>query len=403
MIWRRRIAAILFACLLPGAAAGQSVFGVNYLGEHRHRGNARQRSLGCSAIAVSDTVSAIGQNTAALADLRFITFSIYEALGMSSIGREGEESLGQSRFQLPSVMLAVPVRRGLVFGIGYRTRFEGRGDFGVTTEVPGVGPAQDLYTRRSSLFTVPLSAAWRPFDWLRVAGELQIERGSIFDEISAELREGSFEPAVSKRTRRFSGTSWSTSALARLHPRLWVGVSLDAGVSYEVEEEFAYSRSDLDSTGVYDFDLPPAWGAGAAVGVTGRWWLSASYWFREKPGAEGFPALEGHLEDERLLSFGVERRADPGAAGGLSRLPLRLGFRTGAWHLTYPLGEELTATFLTLGTGIRMPGGPGTIDLSLELGRIGSEQANGIDEQTVRIGIGINVSGRWTRRGRDRR
>lgn len=400
---RRLIAAVVFACLLPGAAAGQSVFGLNYLGEHRHRGSARQRALGLSGIALVDTASALTQNTATLADLRFITFSIHEALGMSSIGREGEESLGQSRFQLPAVMLAVPVRSGLVLGIGYRTRFEGRGDFGVTTDVPGVGLVQDIYSRRSTLFTVPIAAAWRPAGWLRVAGELQIERGSIFDEVATELREDEYEPAVSERTRRFSGTSWSVSALLRPHPRIRLGGYLDDRVSYEVEEEFTYTRSDLDSTGVYDFELPLAWGVGAAVGVTGRWWLSASWWFREAPGAAGFPALENRLNDERLFSVGIERRADGEADGFLARLPLRIGFRTGVWHLTYPPGEELSATWLTLGTGIGMPRGPGNIDLSVELGRIGSVTDNGIDEQTVRIGLGINVSEQWTRRGRDRR
>ena len=350
-----------------------------------------------------DSTGALTQNSASLADLRDITFSVFESIGMSSIGREGEESLGQSRFQLPAVMVAAPVRPGLVLGIGYRTRFEGRGDFGFASSVPDVGKVLDIYKRRSTLFTVPLTVAWKPVDRIRLAGELQFEHGSIFDEISVELPEGSYEPAVSERKRRFSGTSWSASLLARVHRRLWVGGFVDDRVSYEVEDEFTYSREDLDSTGAYDFELPLAWGAGAAFGLTERWWLSASWWFREAPGAAGFPALEGHLENERLLAVGIERRGETGGAGLIGRMPLRLGVRTGTWHLTYPLGEELAATFITLGTGFRMPGGPGSIDLSVELGRIGSQGSNEIEEQTVRIGIGINVSERWTRRARDGR
>ena len=290
-----------------------------------------------------------------------------------------------------------------MFGLGYRTRFLGRADFSVEREVPGISNAFDVYAFRSSLFTAPLSVSWRATERVRLAGELQIERGSIHDEVTVYFPgEEGFGSVLSRRDRSFSGTSWSASILLTPLPRVHIGAVFDDRVTYSVDEDISFSREDLDTTTSYDFELPWAFGLGVAVGITDRWYLMSSYWSRKTPEPNGFSQLEGSLQDERLVAFGIERRRS--ANGGfLSRIPLRFGYYEDRWHLQFPEGEGVTARFVTLGTGFPIPGGPGSVDISLEFGQIGSMGDNGLDERVMRIGIGINVSEPWSKRKPGRR
>ncbi|HUV37915.1 MAG TPA: hypothetical protein VMX58_13350 [Patescibacteria group bacterium] len=388
---------VIILCLAGGAADAQSIFGLNFIGEHRFRGSARQQALAFSTIALPDSNGALTSNTASLAELSEVTFSLFEVTNLSRIRTE-EKSASQNRFQLPSIMIAIPLRDGLVFGLGYRTRFQGWGDFSYERDVAGVSNPLDIYKLRSTLFTAPLSLSWRVTDRIRVAGELQIERGSINDELAVYFPEEEyFGSVLSRRDRSFSGTSWSASVLIAVHPRIRIGAVFDDRVSYTVNQDITYSREEFDSSVSYDFELPPAFGAGVALGITDRWWITSNYWAREAPEPAGFSQLEGSLQDERLIAFGLERRRS--AAGGFfSRIPLRFGYYENRWHLEFPAGEGVTARFVTLGTGLQVPGGPGSVDISLELGQIGSIDNNGIDERVMRIGVGLNVSEPWSRR-----
>jgi hypothetical protein len=398
-----RTSVVLAFCLvlLANAAGAQSIFGLNFIGEHRFRGGARERSLAFSTLALTDSSGALTSNTASLADLGEVTFSLFEVTNLSRIRTE-EVSINQNRFQLPSVMVAVPLGRRLVLGLGYRTRFQGRGDFSYERDVADVSNPLDVYELRSTLFTAPLSLSYRVTDRIRVAGELQIERGSINDDVTVYFPREEFDPVRSRRNRSFHGTSWGAFALFTVHPRIHIGVVFDDRVDYSVREDYSFSREEFDSTGSYDFELPSALGAGIALGITGRWWFTSSYWTRRSPRPDGFSQLEGSLRDERLIAFGLERRRS--ADGGfLSRIPLRLGYYEDRWHLEFPPGEGVTSRFVTIGTGVPVPGGPGSVDISVELGQIGSLGSNGLDERVMRIGIGLNVSEPWSRRKPGRR
>lgn len=403
---KRTLRAAVCAALIcaAGAAGGpaeaQSVFGLEFLGEHRYFANARQHALGLSAFAVPDSTSAISANAASLADLSRLTFSIFEQLGSSSI-RNADTSAVENRFQLPSVMLAVPLRRGLVCGVGYRTRFEGKGDFSFSRSVEGVPATLEIYEHRSSLFTVPFTLAWKATDWASVAGELQLERGSIKDDAIVSINSTDYQPAVSERLRSFSGTSAAVSFLLKPHERITVGAHWNSAIDYNVSETFSYTRAELDSASEYDFSLPAAFGAGAAFGATERWWVSAYFWQRSAPEPDGFPQLAGSIGDERLISFGVERRRQS-AGSFFSRIPIRLGFYEDRWHLERPEGRPVKSRFFTLGSGFALPGGPGMVDITFELGQIGSVSGNGLDERVFRIGLGISASEAWSKRKEER-
>lgn len=389
------IIVMMCAPAVNGALA-QSIFGLPFIGEHRFRGDARNRALGISAFAVPDSSSALIGNPASLAGLERVTLSFVEVLALSRINAGGEVS-DQSRFQLPGLMLAFPIREGLVFRVGYHTRFEGKGDFSIADSMVGAPTPFEMHRHRSSLFTAPLALAWKADDWISLAGELQVEGGTIKDEVAITFDNEDYVPAVSKRQRRFSAASWCVGLLLRLHERLYVGGLWDARVNYDVDEKWSHTRSEYDSTGTSEFSLPDAFGVGLAFGLSERWWLTTYFWARKAPEPEGFTQLEKSLRGERLVSIGLERRRNS-ADGFFERLPVRLGFYENRWHLEFPAGEGITGRFLTLGTGFRMPGGPGVLDLSVEIGQIGSESRNGLTERVMRIGVGMNVSEAWSRR-----
>jgi hypothetical protein len=399
---RKGTAAVLLATALAFAAgsidpaSAQSIFGLNYLGEHQFPGSARYRALALSAYAVIDSASAVTANQATLADLTSVTFSLVEIMSVSNV-RSGSEAAYENRFQLPSVMFAVPLRKGFVLGGGYLTQFEGKDDFTFDYPIENGATAYEVFRHRSGLFNVPFMIAWRPVQWARIAGSYRLERGSIEDDYTVEFQRDYFQSIVSKRVRSFSGGSWSGSALATVHPRLSLAFGFNGGVSYEGDETFAYSRGELDSTATWRFDLPYSWEAGAAFGVTEHWWLNAHFWRRGAPDTRGFEQLAGSIGDERLVAIGVEKYEMP-SGGFFTRIPLRFGIYENVWHLEYPAGHPVKSRFFTFGTGFDLPGGPGKIDLSFEIGQIGSSANNGVDERVFRVGLGLSASESWSRR-----
>jgi hypothetical protein len=389
--------AIQIACLLAaGAGMGQSVFGLNYLGEHVYDGGSRYRALAYSALAVPDTNGVLTQNPASRADLSAVTFSIVEVLDMSRIRTEYEIA-NQSRYNLPQIMIAVPLRKGLVFSSGYITGFMGRGDASYSAAVEEASSYKEIYAHRSSLFTVPLTISWKPLDWAGIAASFELERGSIRNDITIDFIQPGYDDSEFSRIRSFSGNSWSAAFLLRLHPRLYFAGLWNGEVRYEVEETMSYTRSEFDSAAVWDTTLPAAFGVGLSVGLSERWWLSSQYWRREEPDPTGFPQLAGNLGDESMVAVGLERRTSE-EGGFLKRIPLRLGFYQNRWHFEIPGGEAVVSRFFTVGTSLSLPDERGGIDVSLELGQVGSVESNGVDERMARIGIGFNVSEPWSRR-----
>ncbi len=387
----------ILTVFFSNGAGAQSIYGLNFLGERIPRGSSRFSALGFSGLAASDSATVLTQNLASISEIARFTFSINQTLSMSRV-TSGESNSDQVRFELPSVMLAVPLRSGIVFGTGYRTRFLGKGDFSYPRSIEDTPTPYEVYKHRSSLFSVPLVLAVKAGDRFKFAAEYQIERGSIKDEASVRFADESvYRPAVSSVERYFSGSSFAAYTQVKVLPSLYLGGMFDAGVNYSVDETFKYSRVEFDSVSSASFNLPQAFGVGVSFNFYQRWWLHSSYWRRSRPEAGIFPQFQGMLGDEYMLGVGLERE---GKSEGsfFSRVPLRVGFYQDRWHFDFPDGEPLYSRFVSLGTGFAMPGGPGRVDLSFEFGQIGSVERNGVGENVFRFSVGVSASEKWSRR-----
>lgn len=392
---------ILMMVIHHSNAVSQSMWGINYLGEHRFRGGARDRALGFSSLALADTShNVVTANPSSLANIEMVTFSLFQSFSMNSMSTS-DNTVDQNRFVLPSITLAVPLPKGLVISTGYHTRFESRGEFSFPgTKIPEASRPYSHYNHRSSLFTAPLALGWNSAEWLNMSLELQIERGSVKDDITNTLGMDGGE-VESSWYRDFSALSWAAAMEVKPRAGVSLGFYYDAQVDYSVEEEFLYSRESLDSTATSDFTLPPCFGIGAALEVSDRWRVMSSYWWREAPHHTSLNLFEGSLSDEWLFGIGVERLRDNGG-GFFDRIPIRVGFYQNRWHLQFPAGETLTGSFATFGTGFSLPGGPGYLDISLETGQIGSLENNNLSERVIKLGIGFSLAEPWSRRKEDR-
>lgn len=391
-------AAALLAAPRPGAA--QSVYGLAFIGDHLDRGCARYAALGYSAVAASDTNNVTTQNPSSTADLRTVTFTVHQSLAVSRV-QAGDERSRQTRYLLPSALLAVPLREGLVLSGGYVTRSAGRADFAYRFDLDGVPGGMRNYRHDASLYFVPVCLAWRPVEMLNIAAEARFDRGSITDRVIVSFEDPAYRDVESQRRRSFSGTSWGASMLLRLHRRVRIGAAVEGAVLYSVDESITAAGDLPAQRRSFEFELPASWSVGASVNVRERWWVSTSYWMRPAPEPTGFEWLEGSLGSETHLGIGIERLLGTGG-GFFDWIPLRLGFSTARRHIEFPAGSAVRSTFFALGSAIALPGGPGSLDVTAEFGRIGSERENGVDEDVFRLSVSISVSEPWARRRADR-
>ena len=393
-------AAAILILLFPCGAKAQSIYGMNYIGEAVHMGSSRQQALGYSAIAVQDTSNSVTSNPASTADLTMVTLTVQQLLSASRIYFL-EYTSKQTRYQVPTFTVSFPIREGLVLTMGYRTRYYGKADFAFVRQIEGAPTAYENYKLDSSLFTLPVIVAWKPFDALRVAGEAQFNLGSVIDKVNVWFDNLDYRNVDSKRRRSYTGISWGASLLWEVHPRLWLGCNIDGAVDYRVEEVVENTTAVLDTSTTFDYTLPLAWDVGFAANVFGRVWLSSSYWMRAAAEPTGFPQLMGNVGDETHFGVGIERRASN--EGHLfNRIPIRLGFYTDKWHLQFPAGQDVISTFFTVGSAIPLGNSPGAIDYTLEFGRTGSKAENFIEENVFRFGLSFSVAEPWSRRKTER-
>ncbi len=393
-------AAVILIVLVPCGAKAQSIYGMNYIGEAVHMGSARHEALGFSTVAVQDTLNSVTSNPASTADLGMMTLTIQQVLSASRVYFLDYESK-QTRYTVPTFTASFPLRNGLVITSGFRTRYYGRADFAYQIDIENAPTGYQNYKLDSNLYTIPVIFAWRPISSLRVAAEAQFNLGSVIDKVNVWFDDLDYQNVDSKRRRSYTGLSWGAAVLWEVHPRIWLGASVDGPVNYSVEEEIDNTVSVLDTTFSYDYTLPLAFDVGFAINPIGRWWLSSSYSMRAASDPVGYPQLEGSIVDETHIGIGIERRASL-EGHVLNQIPIRLGFYMDRSQIQFPPGQDVTSMFITVGSAVPMGKKAGSIDYTLEFGRIGLQEENFVEENIFRFGLSISLAEPWSKRNTER-
>jgi hypothetical protein len=133
--------------------------------------------------------------------------------------------------------------------------------------------------------------------------------------------------------------------------------------------------------------------AGAELRLWRRWRIGADYELRDFSALTGQPEWEEAMEDEVVISGGIERTLGRARRGGFANVPLRLGVTKRRW--AYQVGgapvDEWT---YSAGTGFSLENGRGQLDLALSYGTIGVAE-NGLASDYWRITVSVTGLERW--------
>jgi opacity protein-like surface antigen len=378
---RRAGASLLAIALLgPTAAAPQSSqFGVRGLGLPMRPLSARAVATG-GTLGLFDIESSV--NPAAIAPVAQFTALITSAQSFrSSTNPFGSASGRDHRF--PQVIVAGPIGgtrlAGAVSISGYTDR-----SFSLATEdtidLRGQRVAVfDTLSSRGGLTDIRVAVGWQVSGSLGLGVGLHAIPGSNRVENHRAFGDSSYGGAIERGEISYLGFGVSAGLAYRPTPRVTLaGVIRNDG----------HVNVERDTTPIGRTDLPLAAGGGIRWQPTPNLALAASYSWRDWSSADDSIRAQGGIGalDAHEVSAGIEILKDPRAPG---HRPWRFGLRYAT--LPFPLRPDRQAHefAVSAGTGIRVTGGRGGIDLALE--QIWRSDGAGFTERATVVTVGVSI------------
>ncbi len=391
--WSVLILATLFA---PVGSRAASVYSMILVGEAVESGDVRAISLGGSTQLFVDSLGAAHSNPALLSRIPRVTIAATQYVAVDQ-GRSEGYSERDASFTFASVRAVFPVLSIARLSIGYVGRYDPDGAFSLRDKTDGGNDYTKTYEKSGGLFSVPLTASFDLTRFVSVGLTFSLERGTVEERWDIVFDEKSFEPSAGLKKYDVSGTGYGIGAAMYPAASLVIGGTYESGIDYDADIYERYTQSALDTSYGGDLTLP----ARVTAGVTWQWKdrllvLASAVWadFKEFDGL-GFPA--DRLESEQKYCVGLEYLPGVGLRG--KRMPFRVGFSYGRLPFDYPEGNKVDKYLVSLGTGIKIRGGKGKLDIAVVAGKDGSLGANGIENRLIRVYLGVSGSEAWRRKG----
>jgi len=389
---------LLAAMLCAGPAPAESLFAREALGEWIEEYDARGETLGSTGIGLIDAHNFATINPAATA---FSRKSMGHVGFGSSLRRTGD---GTNEARRPSTYITgLGAHLVLPGGLGLRLTATPATDGAHAVDEPvATGwEAAGADRRRSEgsrgLLRYAGALTWsRDPDWALAAG-LGFYAGSLRDEVSYAFGDpaqaAGWAPGEERTRLRFHpGTFLTTGGLVRPLAPLTLGAFVAGGARLEVTGSYSSSIGGGADRETGHVEIPPGYGAGAALRLGDRWRLSGDLvgrpWKDAEPAALARHRL-GAYRNTLRWGVGVERlgSAHPRAGYG-STIAWRAGFAWIPWYALDEQGDGIDEWRASLGAGLPVQGDRGSIDLMLAWGRRGSLERHGIEESYIRFGFG---------------
>lgn len=403
------VLAALGAAAAPDVARSASVYSMVLVGETVESGDVRAIALGGSSQLFVDSLSAVHSNAALLSRVGNVTISAAQYVAVDE-GRSEDFTRRDVSFTFSSLRAVFPILGLFRLSTGYVGRYDPDATFSLRETTEGGNAYAKTFEKSGGLFAVPLTASFDVTRFASVGLTVSLERGTIEERWDVVFDEPAFAPAAGLRKHDLSGTGYGASAVFFPFGGLLLGGSFESDVEYEAEVSERYTQAALDTSYIRTLSLPARYGAGIAwtwgdrVLVLGSatWADFAEYDYQSL----GVPAAR--LRKEEHYALGFEYLRGVGFRG--RRLPIRAGFHYAKLPFTFPGpdavtnsdGEVVTKYLVSLGTGIKIRGGKGKLDIALAAGKDGSLGANGIEDRLIRLYVGISGSEAWKRRGGER-
>ncbi len=410
---RRAMAAlgcVLLALAAAPAALAESLLELLPPGEPLLPMDAHVIALGGAAEARWELESGLPSNPAQLMAIEGVSFATVLQLrrGLRDLAGAGAD-WDETRQDFPAFQISATLPRGLHLGIGYRADLRSRGAYSLV--VPFV--LDDAipqhyalhYTQSGGLSRFPFSLAMQLGEQYRAGIGLNLYRGNLSQEwiydfpnaLSGDADLGYQDRRV-RRQASWYGTGFVLGLQARPLPATVFSLRWDGGSDLSGDSQIETAGESDRELATLSGRMPSRWALGAARSLPGGTILSLQYEHEAWASYEA-PLSGSRLADVDRLCLGVEWLGEAAARGARSarRLPLRLGLRLGNWPAPDPLtGSEVREMSFSLGTGVDLPAGRGSLDFAFYWQQLGMDE----DQSERRLGLALSLrtSETWTRR-----
>ncbi len=386
------------ACALvlcgTGLARGESVFGLNLVGERVDVGDGRVVALGGFVQMIDDSLGLLQYNPAMLAWTKRVTFGVSGYISSDVNRTEGLERRDNGA-KLSMFSFAFPLYRNrLSVGFGFRGRYDPDGEFRVDHTTPEGDAYADWYQRSGGLWTVPFTIALDTGRFLKLGAFYSLERGHVQDTWIVDFADPSNQDAVSSQERSVTGDAFGVGATLRPTRRISLGVVYESKIDYDIDVEEHYTNASADTSYAEVGALPERWVVSLCWRVASSISVYAGASVCDFTKFNGFDFPASRLAREEVGALGVEYR--------LKQRPIRVSVRYEKLPYTMPDDQEITKLQFAIGTGLMFKSGLGKLDAAVQFGETGSVDTNGFADRSVRFVMSITGSEQWKRK-RDNR
>ncbi len=181
---------------------------------------------------------------------------------------------------------------------------------------------------------------------------------------------------------------WQISLGAKYQPQIAVSGKKKVTISnYKID---IYNNTSRKGT----FDVPETYALGLGVVKNKRLWVGFDYML-EKWSSTKILNKSNNLKDRNRYSVGMNYQANDGYA---TRFLKKLSYRLGAYYDTgyvHVNNEDITAVGISCGLGLPLRKGKGMVNLSFEIGEMGTLNHNNVRERFSKITLQMSLFEGW--------
>jgi hypothetical protein len=293
----------------------------------------------------------------------------------------GSASLRETRFPLMYIGGPIPgTRVGLALALGsYADRDFRLASTGTETIRGAPVDVTDTLSSLGGLNEIRLAAGVALGSRTSIGGGFYFITGSSRQDARRHFADTTFIAIRQTAELSYSGIGFSLGLTHQLTPAIRLAALVRSDTKAKV---------DVDSTHVYDIDLPYTFAAGAQIRGSRRLTVALSGAYRTWSGANSDLLAQGSVGSRNTLEFS--------AGGELTRnlrrptnLPIRLGFRYAELPFPVAVGGRPKEFGISAGTGTRFAQERGGVDLSLE--QVWRSEGSSYKERALTLILGLSI------------
>jgi hypothetical protein len=324
----------------------------------------------------------------------------------------GNQSETENASQLSHMSLAFPIANSWGVALGIRPFSKVGYDYHQTTSTFGRS-VDNQFDGNGTVNEIFLGTALELFNQFSVGvngsfyfGTLVDERRVVFDNGSSD----NFFNTLDKSETQIKdfgfdvGAQYFTNLNSNYRLTLGATVSPVSDLSaertrlvrnYEGDENFETFKDTIVNVQDQKVDLAiaPTYGGGVSIEKRGEWMIGVDYTMRNWGGEEVSSGIK--FENSHIINLGFEKFNNISAFGSYLK---QMGYRAGARYNSSVVninGEDVEEFGISFGIAMPLRKSYSTLNLGLELGRRGKDEAGLTEENFINLQFGITINDKW--------